>query len=156
MKRTSTYYPKVDELSQRWRVIDASGQTLGRMARDIAVALQGKDRADFTPHMLTGDFVVVVNCAKVRTTGRKLLQKLYYRHSGYVGNMRTFTLKAMMERHPDRVVQLAVKGMLPANHRGREMLGRLHVYAGDQHPHQAQVQGYPSVPATSSATSKEG
>jgi large subunit ribosomal protein L13 len=132
-------------------VIDASGQTLGRMARDIAVALQGKDRADFTPHMLTGDYVVVVNAAKVRTTGRKPLQKLYYRHSGYVGNMRTFTLKDMMERHPDRVVQLAVKGMLPANHRGRELLGRLKIYNGDQHPHQAQVMGSPSAPAPATA-----
>lgn len=141
MKRTSTYFPKVEELSQRWRLVDATGQTLGRMARDIAVTLQGKDRPDYTPHMLTGDYVVVVNAAKVHTTGRKLLQKKYYRHSGYVGNMREFTLKDMMAKHPDRVVQLAVKGMLTSNHRGREMLSRLRVYAGDQHPHQAQIQG---------------
>jgi large subunit ribosomal protein L13 len=145
MKRTSTYFPKEGELNPRWRVIDATGQTLGRMARDISVALQGKDRPDFTRHVVTGDYVVVINAAKVRTTGRKLLQKLYYRHSGYVGNMRTFTLKDMMALHPDRVVQLAVKGMLPPNHRGREMLGRLKVYVGDQHPHQAQVQGNVSV-----------
>jgi large subunit ribosomal protein L13 len=145
MKRTSTYFPKAQELPHRWRLIDASGQTLGRMAREIAVALQGKDRPDFTPHMLTGDHVVVVNAAKVRTTGRKMLQKMYYRHSGYVGNMRTFTLKDMMEDHPDRVVQLAVKGMLPPNHRGREMLSRLMVYAGEQHPHQAQIKGAASA-----------
>ncbi len=148
MKRTSTYFPKDNEIAQRWRVIDADGQTLGRMARDIAVALQGKDRPDFTPHVLTGDYIVVVNAAKVRTTGRKLLQKKYYRHSGYVGSLRTFTLKDMMEGHPDRVIQLAVKGMLPANHKGREMLSRLRIYAGDQHPHQAQVMGHPSAPAT--------
>jgi len=154
MKRTSTYFPKVDALTQRWRVFDATGQTLGRMARDIAVALQGKDRADFTPHMLTGDYVVVVNAAKVRTTGRKLLQKIYYRHSGYVGNMKSFTLKDMMEDHPDRVVQLAVKGMLPANHRGRQMLSRLKIYAGDQHPHQAQVIGHPSVPVNQTTEPK--
>ena len=145
MKRTSTYFPKADGLEHRWRLIDANGQTLGRMARDIAVALQGKDRADFTPHMLTGDHVVVVNAAKVRTTGRKQLQKKYYRHSGYVGNIRTFTLKDMMAGHPDRVVQLAVKGMLPPNHRGREMLSRLKVYPGEQHPHQAQFPGTASA-----------
>ncbi len=147
MKRTSTFFPKAADLNERWRVFDAEGQTLGRMARDIAVALQGKDRPDFTPHMLTGDYVVVVNAAKVRTTGRKMLQKKYYRHSGYVGSLRTFTLKDMMDDHPDRVVQLAVKGMLPANSRGREMLSRLKVYSGDQHPHQAQVLGHPSAPA---------
>ena len=148
MKRTSTFFPKEADLSERWRVFDADGQTLGRMARDIAVALQGKDRPDFTPHMLTGGYVVVVNAAKVHSTGRKLLQKKYYRHSGYIGSLRTFTLKDMMEGHPDRVVELAVKGMLPANSRGRAMLSRLKVYSGSEHPHQAQVMGHPSVPAT--------
>jgi large subunit ribosomal protein L13 len=154
MKRISTYFPKADQIKQRWRVFDADGQTLGRMARDISVALQGKDRADFTPHTLTGDYIVVVNAAKVRTTGRKMLQKKYYRHSGYVGNMRTFTMKEMLEDHPGRVIQLAVKGMLPANHRGREMLSRLHVYNGAEHPHQAQVLGSPAVTAAPAAEAK--
>ncbi|MBM3942837.1 MAG: 50S ribosomal protein L13 [SAR202 cluster bacterium] len=139
MKRISTYFPKQDKLNPQWRVIDATGQTLGRLARNISIALQGKDRPDFSPHLLTGDYVVVVNAAKLKVTGRKPLQKIYYRHSGYVGNMRSFTLRNMMENHPERVLQLAVKGMLPANHRGREMMGRLKVYAGEQHPHQGQI-----------------
>ncbi len=139
MKRTSTYFPKAGDVSDNWRVIDATGRALGRVARDIAVALQGKDKPTFTPNVLTGDHVVVLNATKVMTTGRKSLQKLYYRHSGYVGNLRTFTLKNMMERHPERVIELAVKGMLPRNKMGRQMLRRLKVYAGDSHPHQAQV-----------------
>jgi large subunit ribosomal protein L13 len=120
-------------------VIDATGQSLGRLARDIAVALQGKDKPTYTPHVITGDHVVVTNAEKVRITGRKLLQKTYYRHSGYVGNMKTFILRDMLEDHPARVIQLAVKGMLPRNKRGRQMLGRLKVYSGESHPHQAQV-----------------
>ena len=139
MKRTSTYFPKAGDVPANWRVIDATGQTLGRIARDIAVALQGKDKPGYTPHVLTGDYVVVLNAAKVRVTGRKMTQKMYYRHSGYVGNLRSFRLVDMMKSHPDRVIQLAVKGMLPRNHNGREMLRRLKVYAGDEHKHQAQV-----------------
>lgn len=139
MKRTSTYFPKNGELPQNWRLIDATGQPLGRLARNVAVALQGKDRPTYTPHMLTGDHVVVVNMDKVRITGHKLLQKTYYRHSGYVGNLKSFILRDLLESHPDRVLQLAVKGMLPRNKLGREMLKRLKVYAGDSHPHQAQL-----------------
>ena len=139
MKRTSTYFPKPGDVPANWRVIDATGQTLGRIARDIAVALQGKDKASYTPHVLTGDYVVVLNAAKLRVTGRKMTQKMYYRHSGYVGNLRSFRLVDMMKSHSDRVIQLAVKGMLPRNHNGREMLRRLKVYAGDEHKHQAQV-----------------
>ncbi len=139
MKRTSTNFPKAGEVQDNWRVIDATGRPLGRVARDIAVALQGKDKPTYTPHVLTGDHVVVLNATRVMTTGRKSLQKLYYRHSGYVGNLRTFTLRDMMERHPERVIELAVKGMLPRNKMGRQMLRRLKVYAGDSHPHQAQV-----------------
>ena len=114
MKRTSTYFPKPEEVTALWRVMDATGQTLGRMARDISVALQGKDKPAYTPHTLTGDYVVVLNAGRIRVTGRKMTQKLYYRHSGYVGNLKTFRLKDMMERHPERVIMLAVKGMLPA------------------------------------------
>ena len=139
MKRTSTYFPKAGELPQNWRVIDATGQPLGRLARNVAVALQGKDRPTYTPHVLTGDHVVVVNMDQVRVTGHKLLQKTYYRHSGYVGNLKSFILRDMLESHPDRVLQLAVKGMLPRNKLGREMLKRLKVYTGANHPHQAQI-----------------
>ena len=140
MKRTSTYFAKPGEVTANWRVIDVDGQVLGRVARDISVALQGKDKPTYTPHALTGDFVVVVNAAKIKVTGRKTEQKMYYRHSGYVGNLKTIRLQDMMERHPDRVIQLAVKGMLPRNNLGRQMLTRLKIYAGDKHPHEAQVQ----------------
>ena len=139
MKRTSTYFPKPGEVTSKWRVIDATGQTLGRVARDISVALQGKDKTSYTPHVLTGDFVIVLNAANIRVTGKKMEQKLYYRHSGYVGNLKTFKLADMMKNRPERVIELAVKGMLPKNHNGRQMLRHLKVYAGDTHPHQAQV-----------------
>ena len=139
MKRTSTYFPKTGEVPESWRVIDATGRPLGRLARDIAVALLGKDKPTYTPHVITGDRVVVLNATRVMTTGKKQLQKTYYRHSGYVGNLKTITLRAMQEKHPERVIELAVKGMLPRNHQGRQMLRRLKVYAGDSHPHQAQV-----------------
>ena len=139
MKRTSTYFPKPGEVPSNWRVIDATGQTLGRVARDISVALQGKDKTSYTAHVITGDFVVVLNAANIRVTGKKMEQKLYYRHSGYVGNLKTFKLADIMKNRPERVIELAVKGMLPKNHNGRQMLRRLKVYAGDTHPHQAQV-----------------
>ena len=139
MKRTSTYFPKPGQVEQKWRLMDATGQSLGRLARNVAIALQGKDRPTYTPHVLTGDHVVVVNMDKVRITGDKLLQKTYYRHSGYVGNLKSFILRDVLESHPDRVLQLAVKGMLPRNKLGREMLKRLKVYAGDAHPHEAQI-----------------
>ena len=139
MKRTSTFFPKPGEIPAKWRVIDVTGQTLGRVARDIAIALQGKDKPTFTRHVITGDYVVVLNASKIRVTGRKLTQKLYYRHSGYVGNLKTFKLEDMLKSRPERVIELAVKGMLPHNSMGRHMLSRLKVYAGDSHPHQAQV-----------------
>jgi large subunit ribosomal protein L13 len=139
MKRTSTYFPKTGQIPEHWRVIDATGQTLGRVARDVAVALQGKDKPTYTPHVLTGDHVVVLNADKIRVTGRKPLQKMYYRHSGYVGNLKSFMLRDLMGQNSEKVIQLAVKGMLPSNSRGREMLRRLKVYPGDSHPHQAQV-----------------
>ena len=139
MKRTSTYFAKPGEVTANWRVIDVEGEILGRIARDIAMALQGKDKPTYTPHTLTGDFVVVLNAAKIKVTGRKPEKKMYYRHSGYVGNLKTISLRVMMETHPERVIQLAVKGMLPRNNLGRQMLTRLKIYAGDQHPHEAQV-----------------
>ena len=144
MKRTSTFFPKPGEVPAKWRVIDVAGQTLGRVARDIAIALQGKDKPTFTPHVITGDYVVVLNASKIHVTGRKLTQKLYYRHSGYVGNLKTFKLEDMLKSRPERVIELAVKGMLPHNSIGRHMLRRLKVYAGDSHPHQAQVATAPN------------
>jgi len=139
MKRTSTYFPKDGEISDNWRVFDADGQTLGRLARNVAVALQGKDKPTYTPHVITGDHVVIVNAEKIKVTGNKLLDKLYYRHSGYVGNLKTFALRDLLSQQPDRVLQLAVKGMLPNTKLGRQMLRRLKIYAGPTHNHQAQV-----------------
>ena len=142
MKRVSTYFPKDGEVPAKWRVIDATGQVLGRLSRDIAMALQGKDKPEYSPSVMTGDYVIVVNASKVRVTGRKRDQKLYYRHSGYVGNLKTFLLGDMLETRPERVIELAVKGMLPRNNQGRHMLRRLKVYAGESHPHEAQVAGF--------------
>ena len=127
--------------------MDAQGQTLGRLARNIAIALQGKDKTTFSRNVLTGDFVIVTNASDLRVTGKKLDQKMYYRHSGYVGNLRTYRLREMMESRPDRVLELAVKGMLPKNHQGRQMLRRLKVYSGPDHPHEAQVTGHPVTQA---------
>ena len=145
MKRDKTYMAKPADVIPEWHLIDATGQTLGRLATRVSRTLQGKDRPDYTPHTLTGGYVVIVNASKVRLTGRKLTQKTYYRHSGYIGNLKTFILRDVMETHPERVVQMAVKGMLPRNKLGREMLKRLKVYSGDTHPHQAQIAGPPSV-----------
>ena len=139
MKRTRTYSARPPEIHPQWRVVDAAGQTLGRLASRIAVTLQGKDKPIYTAHQLTGDYVVVVNASRIRVTGRKLTQKIYYRHSGYVGNLKSFMLRDMLKDHPERVIGLAVKGMLPNTKRGRQMLGRLRVYPGDSHPHQAQL-----------------
>ena len=147
MKRISTYFAKQGEVEAQWRVFDATGQTLGRIARDISVALQGKDKPSYTPNTATGDFVVVLNAARIRVTGRKLMQKTYYRHSGYVGNIKSFKLRDVLETHPERVITLAVKGMLPRTHQGRQMLRRLKVFAGGEHPHQAQVQSKAAVQA---------
>ena len=139
MKRPKTYSAKPGEVKSSWQVMDATGQVLGRMATQIAKTLQGKDKPTYTPHILTGDYVVVVNASRIRVTGRKPTQKLYYKHSGYTGNLQTFALRDLMEKRPDRVLRLAVKGMLPDNKIGREMLKRLKVYAGEAHPHVAQV-----------------
>ena len=147
MKRTSTYFAKGGEVPANWQVIDVDGQVLGRVAQSISVALQGKDKPTYTAHTLTGDFIVVINAAKIRVTGNKLLQKTYYRHSGYVGNIKSFKLRDVLETHPERVITLAVKGMLPRTHQGRQMLTRLKVFAGGEHPHQAQVRSKAAVQA---------
>ena len=134
-----TYSAKAQEIDAQWHVIDASGKTLGRLATQVATLLMGKHKPTYTPNLNTGDFVVVVNAAKVRVTGRKAQQKLYYRHSGYPGGIKSTTFEKMMETHPTRVVEYAVEGMLPKNRLGRSMLRRLKVYRDENHPHEAQV-----------------
>ncbi len=134
-----TYNPKASEVVRRWHVIDASGQTLGRLATQIAQLLKGKNKPYYVPYMDVGDFVVVVNAEKVRVTGDKLGQKQYYRHSGYPGGIRSVSLGTQLSVHPTRVIEHAVRGMLPHNALGRAMYRKLKVYAGPTHPHSAQV-----------------
>jgi large subunit ribosomal protein L13 len=133
-----TYSQKASEVQREWQVVDASGQVLGRLATQIATLLRGKHKPTYTPSLDGGDFVIVVNAEKIRLTGRKPYQKMYYRHSGYPGGMRAITYRTMLERHPDRIIRLAVKGMLPKNRMGRHLLSKLRVYAGPNHPHAAQ------------------
>ncbi|MGD0354218.1 MAG: 50S ribosomal protein L13 [Dehalococcoidia bacterium] len=136
-----TYAPKLKEIERKWHVIDANGQILGRMSVQIAKLLMGKHKAMFANNIDTGDFVVVINAAKIRVTGKKMREKSYYRYSGYPGGIRSITLGEMLEKHPTRAVEHAVKGMLPNSRLGRAMYKKLKVYAGDEHPHKAQVAG---------------
>jgi large subunit ribosomal protein L13 len=136
-----TYSTKAKDIERQWHVIDASGKTLGRLATQVATLLTGKHKPIYVPHLDTGDYVIVLNAAKVRVTGRKVKQKTYYRHSGYPGGIKAVTYEDMMAAHPTRVIEHAVKGMLPHNRLGRAMFKKLKVYAGDSHPHQAQVAG---------------
>jgi len=133
-----TYIPALKDIERKWYVVDAEGKTLGRLATQIATVLRGKNKPIFAPHADVGDFVIVVNAEKVRVTGRKLDQKVYYRHSLYPGGLRSITLRDQLQRHPERVIRAAVKGMLPKNTLGRHMLKKLKVYAGSSHPHEAQ------------------
>ena len=133
-----TYVATPADIERKWYVVDAEGKTLGRMASEIASVLRGKKKPIYTPFMDTGDYVIVVNADKVKVTGKKLLQKKYYHHSGYVGGLKETTLKEMLEKHPERVVEHAVKGMLPKGPLGRQMYRKLFVYAGPDHKHQAQ------------------
>jgi large subunit ribosomal protein L13 len=133
-----TYSAKPGEIERRWYVVDAEGQNLGRLATRIADTLRGKGKPQYTPHIDTGDFVVVVNAEKVSVTGKKLEQKIYYRHSGYPGGLRQRTLAEQLERRPTEVLRKAVKGMLPRNRLARQQLLKLKVYAGPEHPHAAQ------------------
>lgn len=126
------------KVERKWYVVDATGHTLGRLSSEVAKVLRGKNKAIFTPHIDTGDYVIIINADKVKVTGRKLEQKIYYSHSDYVGGMKEVTLKEMMAKKPEKVVELAVKGMLPKGPLGRSMLTKLHVYAGAEHPHAAQ------------------
>ncbi|MGH7449261.1 MAG: 50S ribosomal protein L13 [Longimicrobiales bacterium] len=133
-----TYTPKVTDIQRRWLVVDAEGKVLGRLASEIAQRLRGKHKPMFTPHLDTGDFVIVVNAEKVRLTGSKAEKKTYFRHSGYMGGERHVPFKDLQASHPDRIIDLAVKGMLPKNNLGRLMRRKLKVYAGPDHPHEAQ------------------
>jgi large subunit ribosomal protein L13 len=135
-----THVPKQQTLDrgQRWVLVNADGATLGRLATTIATLLRGKDKPVFTPHLDAGDHVVVINAAKVRVTGRKLDQKIYFRHTGYPGGLKRQTLRQLLASHPERVIEHAVKGMLPKNHMGRYLMTKLKVYAGSEHPHTAQ------------------
>jgi large subunit ribosomal protein L13 len=133
-----TWNAKPGSVERRWMVVDAEGQTLGRLATQIAETLRGKNKPEYTPHIDTGDFVVVVNAEKIHVTGQKLDQKMYYRHSGYPGGLRSRTLREQLDRRPTEVIRKAVKGMLPRNRLGRAQLGKLKVYAGPEHPHAAQ------------------
>jgi large subunit ribosomal protein L13 len=133
-----TYSAKANDVERKWYVVDAEGETLGRLATRIATILRGKHKAIYTPHADTGDFVIVINAEKVVVTGKKFTDKLYRHHTGYVGNLKTFTFRQMIERRPTSVMEIAVKGMLPHNRLGRQQYRKLHVYAGPNHPHEAQ------------------
>jgi large subunit ribosomal protein L13 len=133
-----TWNAKPGEVVRKWYVVDAEGQTLGRLATQIADALRGKRKPVYTPHVDVGDFVVVVNAEKISVTGTKLQDKMYYRHSGYPGGLKKRTLNDMLERRPEEVIRLAVRGMLPKNRLARKQLTKLKIYAGPEHPHEAQ------------------
>ena len=133
-----TYMANPDKIERKWYVVDAEGQTLGRLAAEVAKVLRGKNKPEFTPHIDTGDNVIVINAEKIKVTGKKLDQKVYYHHSDYVGGMKETTLREMMAKKPEQVIELAVKGMLPKGPLGRTMIKKLHVYAGAEHTHQAQ------------------
>ena len=133
-----TYMANPDKIERKWYVVDADGCTLGRLASGVASVLRGKNKPQFTPHVDTGDYVIIVNADKIKVTGKKLEQKIYYNHSDYVGGMRETTLKEMLAKKPEKVIELAVKGMLPKGPMGRDMIKKLHVYAGPEHANQAQ------------------
>ena len=134
-----TYNAKPGEISRDWYVVDADGQTLGRLATELADVLRGKGKPQYTPHVDTGDFIVVVNAEKVQVTGNKLDQKLYYRHSGYPGGLRSRTLREQLDRRPEEVIRKAVRGMLPKNRLARRQITKLKIYAGPEHPHASQT-----------------
>ena len=136
---TKSHRMRASDLKPAWHVIDAAGKTLGRVASEIAVLLQGKHKPTYVSYLNTGDFVIVTNAEKIRVTGKKLEQKIYYRHSGYHGGLKERRLSDVLEKTPTRVITHAVKGMLPKNTLGKHMLSRLKVYAGDSHPHEAQI-----------------
>lgn len=133
-----TFSAKPETVRRDWFLVDADGKTLGRLATEIARRLRGKHKPEYTPHVDTGDFIVVVNAEKIRVTGNKMKDKMYHHHTGYIGNLKSMSLEKLMDKAPERALQLAVKGMLPRNPLGRKMLGKLRIYAGPEHEHQAQ------------------
>ena len=140
-KRTRTFNLKGGDITREWLVVDAADQILGRLATRIARVLRGKHKPTYSPHLEMGDYVIVVNAARVRVSGKKLSDKVYYRHSGYPGGLKSVTLGELMVSRPTRVIEMAVRGMLPHNRLGRKLLRNLKVYAGPEHPHEAQVKG---------------
>lgn len=136
--RMGTYSAKQEEIQRKWFIVDANGKTLGRLASRVASVLKGKTKPIYTKHVDTGDFVIVLNAGKVHMTGRKLDQKVYYRHSGYPGGLKSVTAGTLMKSKPEQVIKMAVQGMLPKTQLGKHMLSKLKVYAGDKHPHAAQ------------------
>jgi len=138
MKSFRTYNLTPETRKRNWHVVDAEGEILGRLATRIAAILRGKDKPEFTPHVDSGDFVIVVNADKIKTTGRKLDKKIYYRHTGYPGGLKETSLRTLLQHKPERAVYYAVKGMLPKNRLGKAQIKKLKVYAGSEHPHQAQ------------------
>lgn len=133
-----TFMASPSTIDRKWYVVDATGCTLGRLSSEVAKVLRGKNKAIFTPHIDTGDYVIVINADKIKVTGKKLDQKIYYHHSDYVGGMKETTLREMLNKKPERVIELAVKGMLPKGPLGRQMMTKLHVYAGAEYGHEAQ------------------
>jgi large subunit ribosomal protein L13 len=138
IEMNKTYVPKVAEIERNWFIVDAEGQTLGRLATKIATILRGKHKPIFSPAVDCGDFVIVINAKKVATTGRRMEQKIYYHHSGYPSGLKEISLADQLEKHPDRVISSAVKGMLPKNALGRKILKKMKIYPGAEHPHAAQ------------------
>lgn len=133
-----TFTAKAQSVERDWCVVDATDKVLGRLAAEVASRLRGKHKPQFTPHVDTGDHIIVINAEKIKVTGNKLADKYYHHHTGYIGNLKSIPLGEQLEKHPERVIQSAVKGMLPKNPLGRAMFKKLHVYAGPEHPHQAQ------------------
>ncbi len=134
----TTVSAKPSEVRREWYLVDATGKTLGRLASEIARRLRGKHKAEYTPHVDTGDYIVVVNAEKIRVTGNKMSDKMYHNHTGYIGNLKSISLEKLLQKAPERVIQTAVKGMLPHNPLGRAMFKKLKVYAGSEHAHQSQ------------------
>lgn len=134
----STFSIKAKDIRRDWYLVDATEKTLGRLASAIAIRLRGKHKPEFTPHLDTGDYIVVINAEKIRVTGKKTTDKIYYHHSGYTGGIKSASFGKILAEHPERILELAVKNMLPKGPLGREMYSKLHVYAGTEHPHQAQ------------------
>ena len=134
----TTFMAKGHEVERKWLVIDAEGQTLGRLASEVAAILRGKNKPTFTPNVDTGDHVIIINAEKIHLTGKKLTDKIYYRHTQYAGGLKQRTALEMRNNYPTKMIELAIKGMLPKNTLGRQMFGKLHVYAGAEHPHAAQ------------------